>query len=130
MFVVESLNKMARGHQKAQSQASSLAKTAAQKSKQGHSANDQNKSDMKALNHQCPVCRSLIPDAKTFKQHFENKHPSHTLPRVSIYIYLQHIRYQNFIGHHHRFSCEPPLDVPTSFSCRGLRLSVTVEEGR
>ncbi|MCL4143716.1 UNVERIFIED_CONTAM: hypothetical protein GTU68_054894 [Idotea baltica] len=73
---------MARGHQKAQSQAKSQAKSAALKSKQGHSANDQKKAAAKALVHQCPVCRGMMPDPKTFKQHFENKHPTHAVPDV------------------------------------------------
>lgn len=48
---------MARGHQKAQSQAKNLAKQAAIKSKQGHNANAQKKAAAKALTYQCPVCR-------------------------------------------------------------------------
>ncbi|XP_037789024.1 zinc finger protein 706-like [Penaeus monodon] len=71
---------MARGHQKAQSQAKNLAKQAAIKSKQGHNANAQKKAAAKALTYQCPVCRSMMPDPKTFKQHFENKHPGAPMP--------------------------------------------------
>ncbi|XP_047477625.1 zinc finger protein 706-like isoform X1 [Penaeus chinensis] len=71
---------MARGHQKAQSQAKALAKQAAIKSKQGHNANAQKKAAAKALTYQCPVCRSMMPDPKTFKQHFENKHPGAPMP--------------------------------------------------
>ena len=48
---------MARGHQKAQSQAKNQAKQAAIKSKQGHNANQQKKAAMKALTYQCPICR-------------------------------------------------------------------------
>ncbi|KAA0196209.1 hypothetical protein HAZT_HAZT001285 [Hyalella azteca] len=71
---------MARGHQKAQSQAKNQEKQKALKSKQGHSANEQKKAAAKALTFQCPVCRGLMPDPKTFKQHFENKHPSSPMP--------------------------------------------------
>ncbi|XP_076041519.1 zinc finger protein 706-like isoform X2 [Oratosquilla oratoria] len=75
-----SKEKMARGHQKAQSQAKAQARQQAIKSKQGHSANDQKKAALKALTIQCPVCRSMMPDHKTFKQHFENKHPKEVMP--------------------------------------------------
>ncbi|KAK7077011.1 hypothetical protein SK128_015539 [Halocaridina rubra] len=71
---------MARGHQKAQSQAKNIAKQAAIKSKQGHNANEQKKAAMKALTFQCPICRGMMPDPKTYKQHFENKHPKEPLP--------------------------------------------------
>lgn len=70
---------MARGHQKAQSQEKNKAKQAAQK-KSGHNANEQKKAAMKALTFQCSICRSMMPDPKTYKQHFENKHPSSALP--------------------------------------------------
>ncbi|XP_068228474.1 zinc finger protein 706-like [Palaemon carinicauda] len=71
---------MARGHQKAQSQAKNMAKQQAIKSKQGHNANEQKKAALKALTFQCPVCRGMMPDPKTYKQHFENKHPKDPLP--------------------------------------------------
>lgn len=58
---------MARGHQKAQSQAKNLAKQAAIKSKQGHNANAQKKAAAKALTYQCPVCRV------SFEQCFKEK---------------------------------------------------------
>lgn len=95
---------MARGHQKAQSQAKTLEKTAKAKKQQGHSANEQKKAAQKALVHACVICKvcvvclcacvasgahvlhpvrsvqSQMPDPKTYKQHFENKHPKSELP--------------------------------------------------
>lgn len=71
---------MARGHQKAQSQARNQEKQKALKNKQGHSKDDQKKAALQALKLQCTVCRGLMPDPKTYRQHFENKHPSATMP--------------------------------------------------
>jgi hypothetical protein len=34
----------------------------------------------KALVHACVVCKAQMPDPKTYKQHFENKHPKAELP--------------------------------------------------
>ncbi|XP_006859422.1 PREDICTED: zinc finger protein 706-like [Chrysochloris asiatica] len=51
----------ARGQQKIQSQQSNAKKQAGQKKKQGH-------------DHSCTICKTQIPDPKTFKQHFESKH--------------------------------------------------------
>ncbi|XP_071531517.1 zinc finger protein 706-like [Panulirus ornatus] len=70
---------MARGQQKLQSQEKNKAKQASMK-KAGHNANDQRKAAMKALTFQCSVCRSMMPDPKTYKQHYENKHPNAQLP--------------------------------------------------
>ena len=28
----------------------------------------------------CAVCKSQMPDPKTYKQHFENKHPKNPMP--------------------------------------------------
>ncbi|XP_050690156.1 zinc finger protein 706-like [Eriocheir sinensis] len=70
---------MARGHQKAQSQERNKAKQAALK-KSGHNANSQKKAAMKALTFQCVICKSMMPDPKTYRQHYENKHPSSELP--------------------------------------------------
>ncbi|XP_041450067.1 zinc finger protein 706-like [Drosophila obscura] len=71
---------MARGHQKIQSQAKSAEKQAKMKKQQGHSGQDQKKSALKALVHVCAICKSQMPDPKTYKQHFENKHPKSALP--------------------------------------------------
>nr|CAI5837406.1 unnamed protein product [Callosobruchus analis] len=70
---------MARGHQRIQSQvkAAERAKTA---KKQGHNASEQKKAAQKALLHVCSVCKSQMPDAKTYKLHFENKHPKCEVP--------------------------------------------------
>ncbi|XP_018304005.1 zinc finger protein 706 isoform X2 [Mycetomoellerius zeteki] len=72
--------RMARGQQKIQSQAKAAEKSAKLKKQQGHSANDQKKAAQKALVHVCTVCKAQMPDPKTYKQHFENKHPKTELP--------------------------------------------------
>lgn len=71
---------MARGHQKIQSQAKAAEKNNKIKKQQGHSANDQKKAAQKALVWICTVCKSQMPDPKTYKQHFENKHPKNDMP--------------------------------------------------
>ncbi|KAM4706146.1 zinc finger protein 706 isoform 1-T2 [Rhinophrynus dorsalis] len=68
---------MARGHQKFQSQQKNAKKQAEQKKKQGH---DQKAAAKAALVYTCSVCRTQMPDPKTFKQHFESKHPKVPLP--------------------------------------------------
>ncbi|XP_073488156.1 zinc finger protein 706 [Lithobates pipiens] len=68
---------MARGHQKIQSQQKNAKKQAEQKKKQGH---DQKAAAKVALVYTCLVCRTQMPDPKTFKQHFESKHPKVPLP--------------------------------------------------
>lgn len=67
---------MTRGQQKIQAQQKNAAKQAKSK-KQGA---DQKKAAQAALLFSCPVCKSQMPDPKTFKQHFENKHPRSELP--------------------------------------------------
>ncbi|XP_066155397.1 zinc finger protein 706-like [Euwallacea fornicatus] len=71
---------MARGQQKVQSQQKAAEKAAKMKKQQGHSANDQKKAAQKALVHACAVCKAQMPDPKTYKQHFENKHPKNDMP--------------------------------------------------
>ncbi|CAG2178125.1 unnamed protein product [Oppiella nova] len=68
---------MARGQQKIQSQQKAGKKAADAKRAQGH---DQKKAAQAALTYQCSVCKSQMPDPKTYKQHFVNKHPKVTLP--------------------------------------------------
>jgi len=68
---------MARGQQKIQSQQKAAKKAEQAKRQQG---SDQKAAAMKALNHVCTVCKAQMPDPKTYKQHFENKHPKATLP--------------------------------------------------
>ncbi|XP_030202758.1 zinc finger protein 706 [Gadus morhua] len=68
---------MARGQQKIQSQQKN-AKKASDKKKGGLA--EQKSSAMAALVHTCPVCRTMMPDPKTFKQHFESKHPKSPMP--------------------------------------------------
>lgn len=67
---------MARGQQKIQSQQKNAAKQA--KLKKG--GTDQKAAAKKALIYTCPVCKSQMPDLKTYKQHFESKHPKQPLP--------------------------------------------------
>ena len=71
---------MARGHQKAQSQAKAQEKAAKMKKQQGHNANEQKKAAAVGLKAKCSVCMAQMPDPKTYKQHFENKHPKAALP--------------------------------------------------
>ncbi|XP_026878690.1 zinc finger protein 706 isoform X1 [Electrophorus electricus] len=68
---------MARGHQKIQSQQKNAKKQAEIKKSKGH---DQKTAAKAALVFTCGVCRSQMPDPKTFKQHFESKHPKSPLP--------------------------------------------------
>merc|ERR1712071_529972 len=42
------------------------------------------KAALKALVFVCAVCKSQMPDPKTYKQHFENKHPKSPLPEELI----------------------------------------------
>uniref|UniRef100_A0A2C9JLX8 Small EDRK-rich factor-like N-terminal domain-containing protein n=1 Tax=Biomphalaria glabrata TaxID=6526 RepID=A0A2C9JLX8_BIOGL len=70
---------MARGQQKIQSQ-QKAAKKAADLKKSSTTFQEQKKAAAKALVHMCPVCKAQMPDPKTFKQHFENKHPKNPLP--------------------------------------------------
>merc|ERR1712088_55357 len=73
-------SRMARGHQKAQSQAKAQEKAAKMKKQQGHNANEQKKAAEVALKSKCSICMAQMPDPKTYKQHFENKHPKAALP--------------------------------------------------
>lgn len=66
---------MARGQQKIQSQQKNAEKRAKQKK-----GTSQIKSAEKALVFSCTVCMSKMPDPKTYKQHFESKHPKSPLP--------------------------------------------------
>nr|ACM08482.1 Zinc finger protein 706 [Salmo salar] len=68
---------MVRGQQKIQSQQKN-AKAAAAKKK--GAAADQKTAAKAALVHTCPVCRTQMSDPKTFKQHFESKHPKSPMP--------------------------------------------------
>uniref|UniRef100_A0A915HXK3 Small EDRK-rich factor-like N-terminal domain-containing protein n=1 Tax=Romanomermis culicivorax TaxID=13658 RepID=A0A915HXK3_ROMCU len=68
---------MARGQQKLQSQQKNLKKQQDLKKQQNH---DQKSAASKALVFQCSVCKTQMPDPKTYRQHFENKHPKLPLP--------------------------------------------------
>jgi ribosomal protein L44E len=67
---------MARGQQKIQSQQ----KNAEKQAKQNKGAHDHKKAAKVALVFTCTVCKSQMPDPKTYKQHFESKHPKSALP--------------------------------------------------
>ncbi|KAI4817388.1 hypothetical protein KUCAC02_010789 [Chaenocephalus aceratus] len=66
-----------RGHQKLQSQQKNAKKQTEMKKAKGH---DQKTAAKAALVFTCLVCRTQMPDPKTFKQHFESKHPKSPLP--------------------------------------------------
>jgi ribosomal protein L44E len=66
---------MARGQQKIQAQQKNAEKMA--KMKKGTS---QKASAAKALTYTCTICKTQMPDPKTYKQHFESKHPKSPLP--------------------------------------------------
>jgi hypothetical protein len=68
---------MARGQQKIQSQQKNAEKQAKLKKAAG---SDQKKSAAAALVYSCAVCKTQMPDPKTYKQHFENKHPKSPMP--------------------------------------------------
>jgi hypothetical protein len=68
---------MARGQQKIQSQQKNAEKQAKLKKAAG---SDQKKSAAAALIYKCSVCMTQMPDPKTYKQHFESKHPKNDLP--------------------------------------------------
>ncbi|KAI6173612.1 4F5 domain-containing protein [Aphelenchoides besseyi] len=68
---------MARGHQKLQSQQKNQKKQEA--AKKGQSS-DQKAAAQKALQFKCTVCMAQMPDPKTYKQHFESRHPKAPLP--------------------------------------------------
>merc|ERR1712080_361770 len=71
------INSMARGQQKIQSQQKNAERQAKLKKAGGTS---QKKSANAALVFTCSVCMSKMPDPKTYKQHFESKHPKNPLP--------------------------------------------------
>ncbi|EDV20433.1 Zinc finger protein 706 [Trichoplax sp. H2] len=72
---------MARGHQKIQSQKKNAEKKAKIAKAHGH---DQKTAAKKALVHTCTVCKCQMPDPKTYKQHFVNKHPKNAVPEELI----------------------------------------------
>ncbi|KAF1381676.1 hypothetical protein PFLUV_G00156420 [Perca fluviatilis] len=76
-YLCRGLARMARGHQKLQSQQKNAKKQAEMKKAKSH---DQKTAAKAALVFTCAVCRSQMPDPKTFKQHFESKHPKSPLP--------------------------------------------------
>ncbi|XP_008431130.1 zinc finger protein 706 isoform X1 [Poecilia reticulata] len=77
IFFIGVTSDMARGHQKFQSQQKNAKKQAEIKKSKGH---DQKAAAKAALVYTCSVCRTQMPDPKTFKQHFESKHPKSPMP--------------------------------------------------
>jgi Pyruvate/2-oxoacid:ferredoxin oxidoreductase delta subunit len=67
---------MARGHQKLQSQQKNAAKKEQQRKAEG---SNQKEAAQKALKIKCSICMAMMPDTKTYKQHFESKHPKSPL---------------------------------------------------
>jgi small-conductance mechanosensitive channel len=78
--VFQNLVKMARGQQKIQAQAKANEKAATIRKQAGHSAADNKKTAAAGLKFACTVCKAQMPDPKTYKQHFENKHSKTPLP--------------------------------------------------
>ena len=69
---------MTRGQQKIQAQQKNQSKQ--QKAKKSGSAKEAKASAQAALVFTCSVCRAQIPDIKTYRQHFESKHPKAPMP--------------------------------------------------
>merc|ERR1711971_251040 len=72
--------KMARGQQKIQSQQKAQEKQAKLKKQAGQSAASRTATAAVGLKMSCKVCMAQMPDPKTYKQHFENKHSKMPLP--------------------------------------------------
>lgn len=71
---------MARGLQAQQAQAKAAEKAAKLKKQEGNSKHDNAKTAAAGLKHTCTVCKAAMPDPKTYKQHFEAKHPKAPVP--------------------------------------------------
>ena len=72
--------RMARGLQAQQAQAKAAEKAAKLKKQAGNNKHDNAKTAAAGLKFTCAVCRSAMPDPKTYKQHFESKHPKAPMP--------------------------------------------------
>ncbi|UJR13387.1 hypothetical protein I4U23_000403 [Adineta vaga] len=65
---------MARGHQKELSR---------QRNEKGNNSNKpttQKGTAAASLTYQCSICKTQMGDPKTYKSHFESKHPKNELP--------------------------------------------------
>jgi len=71
---------MARGQQKIQSQQKAAEKAAKLKKQAGQSLKESKATAAAGLKASCSVCKAQMPDPKTYKQHFENKHSKLPLP--------------------------------------------------
>ncbi|CAF2634879.1 unnamed protein product [Rotaria sp. Silwood2] len=65
---------MARGHQK------ELARQRNEKSGSSNKPTTQKGTAAAGLTYQCGICKTQMGDRKTYKLHFENKHPKNELP--------------------------------------------------
>lgn len=71
---------MARGQQKIQSQQKAAEKAAKLKKAAGNSKHDNAKTAAAGLKCVCVICKTAMPDPKTYKQHFESKHSKSPMP--------------------------------------------------
>ena len=71
---------MAQGQQKIQSQQKAAEKAAKLKKMQVQTLKDSKNAAAAGLKVSCNVCKAQMPDPKTYKQHFENKHSKLPLP--------------------------------------------------
>uniref|UniRef100_A0AC35TN69 4F5 domain-containing protein n=1 Tax=Rhabditophanes sp. KR3021 TaxID=114890 RepID=A0AC35TN69_9BILA len=69
---------MARGAMKIQAQAKAQKK--ADSMKKGTDISASKAHAQAALKHQCKICLTMMPDPKTYKSHFQAKHPKAELP--------------------------------------------------
>ncbi|CAJ0594620.1 unnamed protein product [Cylicocyclus nassatus] len=69
---------MARGPAKIQAQQKAQKKAEAQKKSQPF---DHKGAAQKSLIYKCTVCMAQMVNLKSYKQHFESRHPDHPLPQ-------------------------------------------------
>uniref|UniRef100_A0A914ZPD7 C2H2-type domain-containing protein n=1 Tax=Parascaris univalens TaxID=6257 RepID=A0A914ZPD7_PARUN len=68
---------MTRGPMKMQAKAKNMKKQEAMKKSIGH---DQKGACLKSLIYKCTVCMAQMMDKRSYKEHFESKHPKNPLP--------------------------------------------------
>ncbi|VDM50984.1 unnamed protein product [Toxocara canis] len=68
---------MTRGPMKMQAKAKNLKKQEAMKKSIGH---DQKGACLKSLIYKCTVCMAQMMDKRSYKEHFQSKHPKNPLP--------------------------------------------------
>ncbi|VDN21049.1 unnamed protein product [Gongylonema pulchrum] len=74
---LRALSKMTRGHMKMQAKAKNMKKQEALKKSVGH---DQKGACLKSLIYKCTVCMAQMMDKRSYREHFESKHPKSPLP--------------------------------------------------